>query len=166
MGFSIISADADFGGGVWHIIPSGEHREWTPLDMLFVLPKKKIGQSKLGERYWREVLVLLYDLLFRTVHTGTSTGTRVRLLWEMPNPNLQFQETVITWITKLLFFSFRLFSPRTIKGCQFKREGWRRTPPPPQRKMLMTNMDIATKCGHLWVHNRSFVLFHSLRYYI
>ena len=33
MGFSKISADADFGGGVWHIIPSGEHREWTPLDV-------------------------------------------------------------------------------------------------------------------------------------
>ena len=32
MGFSKISADADFGGGVWHIIPSGEHREWTPLE--------------------------------------------------------------------------------------------------------------------------------------
>ena len=31
MGFSKISADADFGGGVWHIIPSGEHREWAPL---------------------------------------------------------------------------------------------------------------------------------------
>ena len=31
MGFSKISADADFGGGVWHILPSGEHREWSPL---------------------------------------------------------------------------------------------------------------------------------------
>ena len=31
MGFSKISADADFGGAVWHILPSGEHREWAPL---------------------------------------------------------------------------------------------------------------------------------------
>ena len=31
MGFSKISADADFGGGGWHIIPSGEHRESSPL---------------------------------------------------------------------------------------------------------------------------------------
>ena len=37
MGFSKISADADFGGGVWHIIPSGEHREWTPLATGLVL---------------------------------------------------------------------------------------------------------------------------------
>ena len=34
MGFSKISADADFGGGVWHILPSGEHREWSPLGCL------------------------------------------------------------------------------------------------------------------------------------
>ena len=31
MGFSKISADADLKGGVWHILPSGEHREWSPL---------------------------------------------------------------------------------------------------------------------------------------
>ena len=35
MGFSKISADADLKGGVWHILPSGEHRESSPLAKLW-----------------------------------------------------------------------------------------------------------------------------------
>jgi hypothetical protein len=42
MGFSKISADADFGGGVWHILPSGEHREWSPLVVRLWAQKKLV----------------------------------------------------------------------------------------------------------------------------